>query len=279
MSTRVLSAIASMTGNGFPKRKVAKHPATSNKQLASGRPVEAPSSDNVKARASGQPAASAAAAAADPVQAPATAPAAPKPKASKPRVRKAAIGPGVGGVLKQRRWRNGTVARRRAKKLRGKTELFLAKAGIHNLVRDCSRLTDATSGQPIVTGAMTTRARAALHTVVENILARLAAEAREHAHICKRESVKPHDVLYVFRKWAVKQPGTFLPTFGQAMHAVNPEKHQGKDEFGFPKFSEGSVQSEWNKMIRIAGFKEDLGLGPTKAANPGFGLTVEYETL
>lgn len=283
MSTRVLSAIASIAGNGFPKRKAAKHPATSQKQLASGRPVAAPSSDDVKSRTSGHPVAAPAPSPIPVASAPA---AAPKPKSkskSNPKKTKSKAQPAPqvqpDATGKKRRWRNGTVARRRVKAMRMNTKLMLAKAGISNLVKDCSRLIDSTSGQPIVTGAMSRRARESLHTVVENILSRLAAEAREHAHVCGLESVKPHHLLYVFRKWAVKQPGTFLPTFGQAMHAVNPEKHNGRDEYGFPKFSKGSIQADWNTMLRVAGFKEDLGLGPTKAANPGFGLTVEYEML
>lgn len=294
MSTRVVSASNTSNGttaaNGGGRKRTSSvmvrrkkpHPTTSAKQLASGKPVAAPSASEVKSRtANAKPrtkaidtdreptaAAAPAAAAAAPASVHSTEPQTTRPKAVafNDAVDNAAAAAAAKLSTKPRRHRSGVTARRLVRKRQKSDQLLLAKAGINRLVDTCGRLRDPSNGAPIRGMHMSRRARDSLHALIENILARLAAEANELARISDKEMVTPFHVQYVFKKWAERQPGNFLPMYQQAMELFHPTT---KDDAGTPILVPGTQQDHWFKMLQTIGTKVDVGLGMTTAANAG----------
>lgn len=243
-------------------RRKKVHPMTSGKQLASGKPVVAPSADDVKARTSKSKPQAPASASVQSNQEPEV-----KANGTAPLVvAVASTAPVAPEAKKKRRHKHCVTARRLVRKTQKNDQLLLAKAGIHRLVDTCARMKDPSSGDNMRSMHMSRRARDALHSVIEDILSRFAAEANELARVTGRDTVTPFHVLYVFYKWTDKQPGNFLSMFQQSMDLFEP---MTKDAEGAPVIQHGSQQYHWLKMMQRIGTKVDVGLGATAAANAG----------
>lgn len=275
MSTRVVAANSVQ----HIRNKVVQtnRRTTAAKQLASGKEVSIPTSDQLKKRLAGGRGKAAAATKRAPSLKPATKGTAAKGKANTaapPKTDKKVTFDEKTTTLapKKRRHRHCVTARRRVRKTLKSDELVLAKAGVHRLIHACAEIPDPSSGKPMGTMFMSRRARDSLHSVVENVIASIAAKANEFAHLLGRETVKSTDVLYVFRQWTMNKTGNFLSMFSKAMRKCSPVTY---DEAHRPDFKPGSLQYDWITMMNNIGTKADVGLGVTAAAN--IGRSVPFE--